>query len=82
MADEPEEDDSFQEMQMEEEVQQFSALDEYIEAFNTFDVRKLAQSSSCSCFHIALKFSFCLAALLHLAFSARSLGESAAMAWV
>ena len=46
MADEPEEDDSFQEMQMEEEVQQFSALDEYIEAFNTFDVRKLAQSSS------------------------------------
>ena len=27
-------------------VQQFSALDEYIEAFNTFDVRKLAQSSS------------------------------------
>ena len=46
MADEPEEDDSSQEMQMEEEVQQFSALDEYIEAFNTFDVRKLAQSSS------------------------------------
>lgn len=46
MADEPEEDDSSPEMQMEEEVQQFSALDEYIEAFNTFDVRKLAQSSS------------------------------------
>ena len=46
MADEPEEDDSSQEMQMEEEVQQFSAVDEYIEAFNTFDVRKLAQSSS------------------------------------
>ena len=46
MADEPEEDNSSQEMQMEEEVQQFSALDEYIEAFNTFDVRKLAQSSS------------------------------------
>lgn len=46
MADEPEEDDSSREMQMEEEVQQFSALDEYIEAFNTFDVRKLAQSSS------------------------------------
>lgn len=46
MADESEEDDSSQEMQMEEEVQQFSALDEYIEAFNTFDVRKLAQSSS------------------------------------
>lgn len=46
MADEPEEDDSSPEMRMEEEVQQFSALDEYIEAFNTFDVRKLAQSSS------------------------------------
>ena len=46
MADEPEEDDSSQGMQMEEEVQQFSAVDEYIEAFNTFDVRKLAQSSS------------------------------------
>lgn len=46
MADEPEEDVSSQIMQMEEEVQQFSALDEYIEAFNTFDIRKLAQSSS------------------------------------
>ena len=46
MADESEEDDSSQEMQMEEEVQQLSALDEYIEAFNTFDVRKLTQSSS------------------------------------
>ena len=46
MADEPEEDSSFPEMQMEEEIRQFSALDEYVEAFNTFDVRKLAQTSS------------------------------------
>lgn len=46
VEDEPEEDDSSLQMQMEEEVKQFSALDEYIEAFNAFDVRKLAQGSS------------------------------------
>ena len=46
MADEPEENSSFPKIQMEEEIRQFSALDEYVEAFNTFDVRKLAQTSS------------------------------------
>lgn len=46
MSDESDEDDSFPEMQMEEEVRQFYALDEYIEVLDTFDIRKLAQSSS------------------------------------
>ena len=43
-ADEPEEDIP-EEMEMESDVQQFSTLDEYIDSFNVFDIRKLAQSA-------------------------------------
>ena len=46
VEDEVPEDNPASEKQVEDTIRHFSALDEYMETFNTFDIRKFAQSSS------------------------------------